>query len=102
MVYGFAKQSNGAFRIDSSLGRGAAAELWIPRAPEGDHNRPSEINADESLGEAAKTPPLNILLVDDHPEVRTTTAAMLEALGHIVFEAANGKEALAALQNGAS
>ena len=102
MVYGFAKQSNGAFRIDSSLGRGTAAELWIPRAPEGDHNRPSEIKPDESLGEAAKTPPLNILLVDDHPEVRTTTAAMLEELGHTVVEAANGKEALAALQNGAS
>jgi CheY-like chemotaxis protein len=42
------------------------------------------------------------LLVDDHSEVRTTTAAVLEELGHKVVEAANGKDALAALQNGAS
>jgi len=43
---------------------------------------------------------LHILLVDDHPEVRTTTAAMLEELGHTVVEAANGQEALTALDNG--
>ena len=35
MVYGFAKQSNGAFRLDSELGRGTTAELWLPRAPDG-------------------------------------------------------------------
>src|SRR6476660_5996666 len=34
MVYGFAKQSNGAFRIDSEMGTGTKAELWLPRAPE--------------------------------------------------------------------
>ena len=45
---------------------------------------------------------LQILLVDDHPEVRSTTAAVLQELGHSVTEAANGKEALAALENGAS
>ena len=33
MVYGFAKQSNGAFRLDSKLGEGTMAELWLPRAP---------------------------------------------------------------------
>jgi CheY-like chemotaxis protein len=45
---------------------------------------------------------LCILLVDDHEEVRSTTAAVLEELGHEVIEAANGNEALAALQNGAA
>ena len=29
MVYGFAKQSNGAFRVDSELGKGTTAELWF-------------------------------------------------------------------------
>ena len=47
------------------------------------------------------TRPLHILLVDDHAEVRLTTAAMLEELGHTVIKAANGKEALDALNNGA-
>lgn len=101
MVYGFAKQSNGAFRIDSSLGRGTAAELWIPRAPDDASDQSSDATTDEPLGEIA-TRPLKILLVDDHPEVRTTTAAMLEELGHSVVEVANGKEALTALQNGSS
>jgi CheY-like chemotaxis protein len=45
---------------------------------------------------------LKILLVDDHDEVRGTTAAVLEELGHQVTEAANGAEALATLKNGES
>src|SRR5579884_1922331 len=36
MVYGFAKQSNGAFRILSEVGKGTTAELWLPRAPHGE------------------------------------------------------------------
>ena len=98
MVYGFAKQSNGAFRIDSKLDRGTTAELWLPRAP--------------ATGDAEAEPPairrrrkaaarkLRILLVDDHAEVRSTTAAVLTDLGHRVIEAANGTEALKALRGG--
>ena len=37
---------------------------------------------------------MKVLLVDDHEAVRTTTAALLEDLGHEVFEAADGTEAL--------
>ena len=99
MVYGFAKQSNGAFYLESQLGRGTVAELWIPCAPETDQISKSENRPEESVV-AKTTRPLQILLVDDHPEVRLTTAAMLEELGHTVIEAANGKEALAALNNG--
>ena len=101
MVYGFAKQSNGAFRIESSSGKGTVAELWLPRAP-------SSSPSTEKRALVAKVPrlvldrTLHVLLVDDHPEVRTTTAAVLEELGHKVHEAANGKDALHALQNGAS
>ena len=100
MVYGFAKQSNGAFRISSEIGRGTRAELLIPCASNVTTNsRSNEQQSDRDcpgLGD-----PLRILLVDDHPEVRTTTAAMLTELGHSVVEATNGKEALLALQNGA-
>jgi PAS domain S-box-containing protein len=97
MVYGFAKQSDGAFRLVSEVGRGTTAELWLPRAPD---------------RIAAFTPPpieekrahssrkLRILLVDDHLEVRSTTAAVPQDLGHRVVEAANGAEALEALRSG--
>jgi CheY-like chemotaxis protein len=37
---------------------------------------------------------LNILVVDDHPEVRMTTVALLEDLGHDVVNAQSGAEAL--------
>jgi CheY-like chemotaxis protein len=97
MVYGFAKQSNGAFRLDSELGRGTIAELWLPRAPEG---RATKV---APAAEDAHLPPLRrlrALLVDDHAEVRSTTAAVLEDLGHAVVQAATGTEALEALKSG--
>jgi CheY-like chemotaxis protein len=43
---------------------------------------------------------LRLLLVDDHAEVRSTTAALLEDLGHEVVEATNGAEALKVMKNG--
>jgi CheY-like chemotaxis protein len=43
---------------------------------------------------------LRLLLVDDHAEVRSTTAAVLEDLGHQVVEATNGAEALKVMKNG--
>ncbi len=97
MVYGFAQQSNGAFRIDSELGKGTRAELWLPRAPAGEAPAAAP-QADDAHVESPG--PLKILLVDDHEEVRATTGAMLEELGHKVAGAANGKEALEALRGG--
>lgn len=43
-------------------------------------------------------PDLCILVVDDEPDIRATVAAMLEAEGHRVAEAANGADALAAIE----
>ncbi|HEY6662122.1 MAG TPA: ATP-binding protein, partial [Sphingomicrobium sp.] len=95
MVYGFAKQSNGLFRIDSEVGAGTTARLWLPRAPD----RPR----DEPVAEAPERnrkplPKMTILLVDDHAEVRSTTAAILAEYGHTVLEAGNGADALRMLK----
>jgi len=98
MVYGFAKQSNGAFRISSELGAGTTAELWLPRSPEGSARGP-EAAIEEPRHRPS--PKLRILLVDDHAEVRSTTAAVLKDLGHEVTEASNGAEALDLLEKGA-
>jgi len=94
MVYGFAKQSNGLFRIDSEVGAGTRAELWLPRSPQ------SASGEAEVAEEPQRQPlrPLRLLLVDDHPEVRSTTAALLEDYGHRVQQAANGAAALEALK----
>jgi signal transduction histidine kinase len=97
MVYGFAKQSNGAFQLRSEPGAGTTAELWLPRAPEG-HSAEEKPRKKARPRRAIRK--LHILLVDDHAEVRATTAAVLGDMGHKVIEAANGSEALQALKDG--
>ena len=99
MVYGFAKQSNGAFRIESEVDRGTTAELLLPRAPETAADPPAPSGTVEQPYSSAADS-LCILLVDDHAEVRKTTAAILAELGHSVIEAKDGREALFALKNG--
>ncbi len=97
MVYGFAKQSDGAFRLDSELGRGTIAELWLPRAPDGSTQQEAPQKDEPQRGPVRQ---LRILLIDDHEEVRSTTAAVLEDFGHDVVEAANGSDALQTLKGG--
>jgi CheY-like chemotaxis protein len=97
MVYGFAKQSNGAFCLESETGKGTVAELWLPRAPK--KAREEDTPAAEDA-RARHFQALRILLVDDHEEVRSTTAAMLSDFGHQVVEAATGRDALDALKGG--
>jgi PAS domain S-box-containing protein len=96
MVYGFAKQSDGGFRIESEVGSGTTAELWLPRAP--NVTSPAESPPAEQK-RRRKIRKLTILLVDDHVQVRSTSAALLEDLGHSVVEAADGAEALKILQS---
>jgi PAS domain S-box-containing protein len=95
MAYGFAKQSNGAFRLLSKVGQGTRAELWLPRAGETDLAPSDETDEPQALRHSKS---LKILLVDDHDEVRGTTAAVLEELGHDVTQAATGTEALTAFR----
>ena len=97
MVYGFAKQSNGAFRILSEVGKGTTAELLLPRAPHADDIAAAPPKEEPRAQLSRK---LRILLVDDHAEVRSTTAAVLEDIGHEVVEAAHGAEALKRLEGG--
>ncbi|HEY0112176.1 MAG TPA: response regulator [Allosphingosinicella sp.] len=96
MVYGFAKQSGGAFRLESEVGIGTRAELWLPRAPETAADQPAR--PDRSCSRAPARP-LKILLVDDHEGVRRTTAALLRDVGHEVLEASDGPEVLALLSD---
>ncbi|MFI4966016.1 MAG: ATP-binding protein [Caulobacterales bacterium] len=93
-VYGFAKQSDGFVAIESELGRGTKVSIFLPRAeprPQVLASEPLPGGLDEACGV--------VLLVEDDADVRTATAAMLEALGYTVREAASGQAALHALQS---
>jgi CheY-like chemotaxis protein len=95
MVYGFVKQSDGALRIESVVGKGTRVEMWLPR---GAPAEPEGVTAARRSGtKINSTRALRLLLVDDHETVRATTAAMLEDMGHSVIAAADGQEVLSLL-----
>jgi len=89
MVYGFVKQSGGYIRIRSEPRQGAVIEMYLPHA-KGDDVSAAAPDADE----APVGGPETVLVVEDDPEVRQTTVALLEALSYQVIEAADGPTAL--------
>ncbi|MGB6560168.1 MAG: PAS domain S-box protein, partial [Pseudolabrys sp.] len=93
MVHGFAEQSGGRLILRSQKDRGTTAELWLPVA------KASAQPVNPAQAAPAKTVrPLTILAVDDDALVLMNTVSMLEDLGHAVFEAYSGKEALEILR----
>jgi len=91
MVYGFAQQSGGGIRIDSTVGEGTTVELWLPRAT---HGAQAAGPAPARIERAVAGRALRILLVDDHDAVRETTEAILRDLGHEVQTACDGPSLL--------
>ena len=93
MVHGFAEQSSGRLILHSAKDRGTTAELWLPVA------KASQQPVVPAQAVAAKSVrPLKVLAVDDDALVLMNTVAMLEDLGHTVFEAYSGNEALEILR----
>jgi PAS domain S-box-containing protein len=93
MVHGFAEQSGGRFILHSQKGAGTTAELLLPIAKASAKPIPA-IPAPP----AKALRPLTILAVDDDALVLMNTVHMLEDLGHTVFEAYSGYEALEILK----
>jgi PAS domain S-box-containing protein len=93
MVHGFAEQSGGRLILHSKKDSGTTAELWLPVAKES-----AQPVAAAQTVPAKLARPLTILAVDDDALVLMNTVAMLEDLGHTVFEAYSGKEALEILR----
>jgi PAS domain S-box-containing protein len=91
MVHGVAEQFGGRLVLQSELEKGTVAALWLPvaeRRTEPDAPPREAIAADAAHGS------LTVLAVDDDDLVLMNTVALLEDLGHRVFEAHSGEQAL--------
>ncbi|EJT06126.1 PAS domain-containing sensor histidine kinase [Rhizobium sp. CCGE 510] len=91
MVQGLASQSGGRLMLKSSLGEGTTAELWFPVVSV---ERTAEVATDLPQRSENASRQLRIVAVDDDGLVLMNTTLMLEDLGHTVFEAMAGPEAL--------
>ncbi|HEX3364392.1 PAS domain-containing hybrid sensor histidine kinase/response regulator [Phenylobacterium sp.] len=92
MVYGFVRQSGGHFTISSIEGAGTTVRLYLPEA-----EPPEAATTPDAAEPAAGAASSHILLVEDDRLVRDQVARQLNALGHRVTAAADGRAALDAL-----
>jgi signal transduction histidine kinase/ActR/RegA family two-component response regulator len=90
-VYGFAKQSGGFVTIDSVEGAGTSVMIHLPLCEAEAPGGPAIAPLSRIKGAAT------ILVVEDDPNVRAVTSAMLRDLGYTAIEATTARAALAVL-----
>ena len=92
MVYQTVKRHNGSMTIQSQLGEGTTIQIKLPITTQA-----REENFTRDVGTIR---PLNILGIDDEPNVREVLRELLEFDGHTVKLVVNGREGLAEFLNG--
>jgi len=96
MVYGMARQSGGAARIESAPGEGTAVKLYF-RAADGEVAAEGAGAHGERAHAETKRTSASILVIDDDPDVRGFIVETLEEQGYRVRHASDGRQGLAAL-----
>ncbi len=97
MIYGFARQSEGHVRIYSEVGHGTMVSIYLPRnygSDEGEKPPAERPWMSERVGQGE-----TVLVVDDEPTVRMLASEILEELGYMAIEAADGATGLKFLQS---
>lgn len=96
MVYGFLRQSDGYFDIESEVGHGTRIKLYFPRDIS-DESAPEK--QAQSAGVARKGNGQTILVVEDDSEVRNVVVQQIEGLGYTVISVSGAQDALGALEH---
>jgi PAS domain S-box-containing protein len=95
MIYGFARQSGGQVRIHSVIGEGTTVRLHLPR-----HTGPVQPEQPAAAADAPATRAgETILVVDDEPMVAMLITDILEDLGYVALDAADGPSGLEILRS---
>ena len=89
MVYGTMKGHGGAVAVASELDRGTTMTLYLPAVPALSKPATTAITAPPSKARL-------VLVVDDEPLIRSTTARSLERAGYRILCAADGQAAVEA------
>ena len=95
-VYGFIKQSGGHVAVASTLGKGSAFKLYLPRSAAA--ASPDLDADDESAALPTSRAGETILVVEDEEMVRRLGVAALEEAGYRVLAAGDAVEAMALLR----
>jgi nitrogen-specific signal transduction histidine kinase/CheY-like chemotaxis protein len=93
MVYGFVKQSGGHIKVYSEEGHGTTIRIYLPRSAEQGRDRLDGAEKEQAVGGSEL-----ILVVEDDPLVRNYVVAQVRGLGYRTLSAANGEEALTAIE----
>jgi PAS domain S-box-containing protein len=88
--YSIIERHEGSISVVSEVGGGTTFAIELPAAE-------VKSQAEETVPETVEIPSLSILVIDDEPAVRETLAEMLEVMGHRVFLADSGHNALQTL-----
>ncbi|MCE1002713.1 hybrid sensor histidine kinase/response regulator [Pseudomonas sp. NMI1173_11] len=96
-VFGFAKQSGGGVRIDTTPGRGTEVAVYLPAVKEEVVDEPAAAVLSQSSSESGRN--RTVLLVDDDHLVRDMLGDVLRQYGYQVRQAHSGEQALALLDD---
>ncbi len=91
IIYGIVRQSSGYLLVDSKPGTGSTFKVYLPRAQGSVEAVPAATVRPVARTRTAAT----ILLVEDDPDLRELTTAMLARGGYTILSASTAKEALA-------
>lgn len=94
MAYGFVKQSGGHIRLQSEVGQGTTVKVFLPCTDD------SAVTEEKPAAGPVFGGIESILVVDDEPDVRETTAQLLTNLGYLALQAENADAALRILERG--